>query len=221
MILRWYGHSCFLFYSKKGTRVLTDPYGEGIGYPFPPTSCEAVTISHEHQDHNAVWRVSGAPLIANRTNPGICEHEFTFSASGETLIVKGIPTYHDEAFGTRRGPNTVFVWKMDGYRICHLGDLGHNLTNEQILEIGPVDILLLPVGGAKQVLNPREATLTVDALQPSLVFPMHYKTDRVDMGLEPVENFVKLMTQVEQVAGSQMEIVALPKQPTVVILKYG
>lgn len=221
MIVRWFGHDCFLFYSKKGSRIVTDPYADYIGYPFPPMTCEIVVVSHEHQDHNAVWRLMGEPFVVKRTNPGPCEYEVPVKSAGETFIFKGIPTYHDEALGRKRGPNTAFVWQMENYSICHLGDLGHQLTPDQLKAIGKVDLLLLPVGGGRQVLDAKDATLVVNALHPSLIFPMHYKTRYVDMGLDEVKDFVKLMMQVEILESNQFEVSGLPQEPTVVLFKYG
>ncbi|MCL5056028.1 MAG: MBL fold metallo-hydrolase [Firmicutes bacterium] len=220
MIVRWFGHSCFFFYSKKGTRIITDPYAETVSYPFPPLTCEIVVVSHEHQDHNAVWRIMGEPFLVKRTNPGLCEFEVPLKLTGETFVFKGLPVYHDEALGRKRGPNTIFLWRMDGYSICHLGDLGHPLNEEQVKAIGKVDILLLPVGGGKQVLDGKEATLVVHSLQPSFVFPMHYKTASVDMGLDSVDEFLRLMTQVERLNGNQFEVNTVPKQSTVVVFDY-
>jgi L-ascorbate metabolism protein UlaG (beta-lactamase superfamily) len=221
MIVRWFGHSCFLFYSKKGSRILTDPYAETISYPFPPLTCDIVVVSHEHQDHNAVWRVMGTPFIVKRTSSGLCEFEIPLELTGEIFIFKGLPSYHDEALGRKRGPNTIFLWQIDGYSICHLGDLGHPLNEEQVKAVGKVDILLLPVGGSNQVLDSKEATLVVHSLQPSFIFPMHYRTASAGMDLDSVEDFLRLMTQVEKLNGNQLEIKSLPRHSTVVVFDYS
>jgi L-ascorbate metabolism protein UlaG (beta-lactamase superfamily) len=221
MIVRWLGHSCFLFYSKKGTRILVDPYSESVGYPLPPLTCDIVVVSHEHQDHNAVWRIVGNPFVVKRNNPGLCEYEVPVKFTGETFVFKGFPTYHDEALGRKRGPNTVFTWEMDHFTICHLGDLGHPLSQEQTEAIGKVDILLLPVGGGNQVLDANQATLVVHALQPPFIFPMHYKTQYVDNGLESVAHFLKLMPQVEVLKTNQLEITGVPREPTVVVFQIS
>jgi L-ascorbate metabolism protein UlaG (beta-lactamase superfamily) len=61
--------------------------------------------------------------------------------------MKGISTYHDSSKGSERGDNTIFTIDIDKVQLCHLGDLGHLLSDKELAEIGPVDILLIPVGG--------------------------------------------------------------------------
>ncbi len=74
--------------------------------------------------------------------------------------------------------------------ICHLGDLGHVLTAEQVEEIGNVDVLLLPVGGVSTI-NAPVAAEVVRQLEPKAVVPMHYKTPAISREMEPVERFLK------------------------------
>ena len=70
----------------------------------------------------------------------------------------------------------VFAVEIDGVHICHLGDLGHLLTDEQVTELGPVDVLLVPVGG-ETTLTPTEAAEVVAQIGPKIVIPMHYGVD--------------------------------------------
>lgn len=223
MIIRWYGHTCFLFYSKKGTRILIDPYGESLPYEFPPLSCEVVVVSHEHPDHNAVWRVAGEPRVVKRTSDFPCEHELPIRETGEVYQFKGIPSFHDEVSGKKRGPNTIYLWTMDQVKLCHLGDLGHVLNEKQKEAIGKVDVLFVPVGGGSgqiTTIGPKEATIVVDQLRPSLVIPMHYKTPYTPWKMESVESFTALMGYVEQLPSNSYEVKHLPSAMKVVVFKY-
>jgi len=76
--------------------------------------------------------------------------------------------------------------------VCHLGDSGHVLSDEQVEEMGNVDILMLPVGGVSTI-NAAMAAEIIRKLEPKVVLPMHYKTPKTDRELEPVENFLKEM----------------------------
>ena len=224
MVVRYLGHSSFWISSTKGSSVVTDPYGTHIGYNFPPLEADIVVVSHEHRDHNADYRVNGKPMLVKRTHDFICEQEMTIQRTGETLAFHGIPTFHDNFQGRRRGPNTVWHWYWEGIHFCHLGDLGHLLTDQQVKIIGKVDVLFCPVGG-KITLTPTEATLVVNQLSPKLVFPMHYLTPVIEShGLAdfPLSEFTEKMATVEDAStmAIDVELARLPSQTKVVILKY-
>src|SRR5262249_3987502 len=100
-----------------------------------------------------------------------------------------VPAYHDDKEGLIRGKNTIFCVEMDGWRICHLGDLGHEPTPTQLKKIGPVDVLMVPCGGI-YTLNGAEAKKAVELIQPKeYVFPMHYGT-RAFNDILPIDEFL-------------------------------
>ena len=137
MEISWLGHSCFRLKGKQAT-VITDPYSPDMGYSLGKPTANVVTASHQHPGHSYTEGVSGNPKAV--TGPG--EYEI----SGVLII--GISTFHDEDRAKTRGKNTIYLIEIDEISICHLGDLGHVLTNEQVEELGNVDVLLIPVGGA-------------------------------------------------------------------------
>ena len=106
------------------------------------------------------------------------------------LKIRGVRSYHDRKMGRLRGENTIFCFSLDGIRICHLGDLGHILSPSQIREIGPVDMLFLPVGG-RYTIDARDADEVMDQLNPALVVPMHYRTEKLCFELNGLEDFLK------------------------------
>jgi len=106
------------------------------------------------------------------------------------VLILGIATFHDGEGGKKRGKNTVYLMEIDEISVCHLGDLGHVLTGEQVEEIDNVDVLLLPVGGVSTINAPMAAEI-VRQLEPKAVIPMHYKTPALSWELEPVERFLK------------------------------
>jgi len=105
-------------------------------------------------------------------------------------LVIGVATFHDAERGRKRGRNTVYIMEVDEVSVCHLGDLGHVLTAEQVEEIDNVDVLLLPVGGMSTINAPMAAEV-VRRLEPKVVVPMHYKTQAVSRQLESVERFLR------------------------------
>ena len=179
MIITPLGHSCFLLEESTGTTVITDPYSSDIGITLPSVSADVVTVSHAHYDHNNVKAVSGNPMIIDK--PGF--HDV------KGVQIFGLNTYHDEQNGKHRGANVIFNIRMDGVNVCHLGDVGHGPSPMMIEAIGPVDILLVPVGG-KYTIDAEVAKEYVDRLMPSVIIPMHYKTDDVDLDIDGVDAFL-------------------------------
>jgi L-ascorbate metabolism protein UlaG (beta-lactamase superfamily) len=105
--------------------------------------------------------------------------------------------------------------------ICHLGDLGHVLSAEQVAEIDGVDVLLVPVGGGSTI-DAVQAAQVVRQLEPKIVIPMHYKTENEKKDLETAERFLKEMGVKEIVP--QPKLLAnknsLPLTMQVVVLSY-
>lgn len=209
MRIEWKGHASFLLISSKGVRVLTDPFDEHVGYPLPNVEVDVATVSHLHGDHNYTDSLLGKPVIIE----GAGEHE----AAG--IVIKGVATYHDPEQGKKRGKNTVFVIKMDGLNICHLGDLGHLLTSKQVSDIGQVDVLFVPVGGFFTI-DTKQAYEVVQQLRPALVLPMHYKLDkRVTLPIAPVDEFLGLFPKVERLTILDIDKSLLPRKTEVVLLE--
>ena len=181
MDITWLGHSCFKIRGSQAT-IITDPYPPDLGYSLGKPDASIVTVSHQHPSHSYVQGIGGGPRLV--TSPG--EYEI----SGVLII--GIATFHDAEKGSNRGKNTVYLMEVDGIAVCHLGDLGHVFTAEQVEEIGDVDALLLPVGGVSTI-GASMATEVIRQLEPKAVIPMHYKTPAISRELEPVEKFLKEM----------------------------
>lgn len=162
---RWWGQACFSLTDNQGLTVLVDPFPKDFGYASPTAEPKVVLVTHEHHDHNAVDNVRGTPTVLR--GPG--EHE----AAG--LKFRGVAAKHDEQGGSQRGDDTIFVWEMAGIKVAHVGDLGHVLSEEQAAAIGPVDALMIPVGGYYTI-DAAEAVQVARQLQARVVLPMHYKT---------------------------------------------
>ncbi|MCQ2735880.1 MAG: MBL fold metallo-hydrolase [bacterium] len=225
--IRYLGHSSYYIGSSKGSAIITDPYGKSIPYTFPLISADVVLQSHEHGDHNAGWRVNGNPVILKRTNDFTAEFEVNVDRTKELLAFKAFPSYHDKFIGKKKGPNTIFMWYMDGMKFCHLGDLGTVLTEREIEWIGDVDVLFCPVGGGT-VLTSSDAVLVVNQLKAKIVFPMHYKTkmtEYISWLEEPVENFVEKIgknnTEYLYALATQVDSYSLPATTSVKILENG
>jgi L-ascorbate metabolism protein UlaG (beta-lactamase superfamily) len=219
MQIEWYGQSAFRL-SAGDASVVIDPFGDmsamaasrGMQFDYPlieGVEADLLLVTHEHIDHNGVAAIDGDPLIL-RSTAGKLE-----SPIGE---VTAIASEHDEAAGTERGPNTIFVFELDGLRVCHFGDFGQSsLRDEQAEAIGRIDLLIVPVGGGPTA-GAREAAAIVERLRPKWVVPMHYRTPRIGF-LETADAFLELYPDVHRLEGPAFETGELPhaEGPLVVV----
>lgn len=210
MDITWLGHSCFMIKGRNAV-VITDPYSPNLGYSLGKPTAHIVTVSHQHEGHSYVQGIGGEPKIVTR--PG--EYEI-----GGVLII-GIATFHDNDKGANRGKNTVYLMEIDEMTVCHLGDLGHVLTADQVEETGNVDVLLLPVGGGSTISAPVAAEV-VRQLEPKAVVPMHYKTPAISREMEPVERFLKEIGVNQIAPQTELSITksSLPISTQVFLLSY-
>jgi L-ascorbate metabolism protein UlaG (beta-lactamase superfamily) len=176
---RWLGHSCFRIKAREAT-VLTDPVGRLTGYAMPKQTVDIVTVSHDHPGHANLDAVKPGYRLVNA--PG--EYEL------HDVFITGIRTYHDDKKGKERGYNTVYLIELEGMVICHLGDLGHVLTEDQTEAMSSCDVLLVPAGGGS-VLDPSLAAEVISQLEPKIVIPMQYATPIGDTNLGSLEAFSK------------------------------
>ncbi len=179
MKIRWHGHSCFEVSDK--VTIITDPHdGKSIGIRPPRAKGDIIFVSHDHTDHCCVRSVKGP---SSRV----------YSDSGEFLDdgteIWGIPSYHDNYFGAKRGKNTIFKFRLGGVTFCHLGDLGHMPDDKTLRRIGKVDVLFVPVGNIF-TLELSDAWNVVEKINPRIVVPMHFRIAGLSMSIKPVENFL-------------------------------
>ena len=215
MIIRWLGHSCFRITSAEGKILLTDPY-DTDAYPgvllYEPLdeAPDVVTLSHRHADHANTTIIKGLPEIVDARATQVVAD----------FSIRGISTYHDNQDGDARGDNTIYRIIVDQVSVCHLGDLGHELNQARVEQIGEVDVLLVPVGGYFTI-DAEQATRVMEQLRPAITIPMHYRNDKCRFDIATVDPFLAGKPEVEMASGSDIEIKKenLPASPKIVVLK--
>ncbi|MEO8581830.1 MAG: MBL fold metallo-hydrolase [Patescibacteria group bacterium] len=217
MEITYLGHSCFKLKGKNGT-VVCDPFQGSVGFEMSSVSADIVTSSHDHPDHNAISKVKGT---ARREKPFVINMPGEYEVGGISIF--GVPTYHDKSKGTERGSNTIYIIYMDHLRVCHLGDLGHELTDAQKSQIGSIDVLLLPVGG-KFTIDAATAVKLITELDPFYVIPMHYRTEEHDAELfgelMPLKKFLdEYGVNKEPVKSLDVDAEKMPEEAEVVVLQ--
>lgn len=204
--IQYLGHSCFRLRGREGT-VLTDPYDRSAGIEIGRPTATIVTVSHDHPDHAHTAAVR--PLR---------ERLFTIDGPGEYevggVLITGIRTYHDKRKGADLGNNTAYVIHLDDVVFCHLGDLGHELTTQQLEDIGSIDVLFIPVGGGETI-GPATAISVIGQLEPRVVIPMHYAASEAASApadtplladLAPIDKFIQEMGMKDVVAEERLTI---------------
>lgn len=215
MNIQYYGHSCFKITTKPAGRatedvvIFFDPFDKSTGLRPPQGQATIVFVSHPHPDHNNTSAIKGNPIIIN--TPG------EYSIKGIDAV--GMDSFHDDQNGLKRGHNTIFVINSEELSICHLGDLGSDLTSQQLEEL-KADILFVPIGG-KHTIDGKKAAEIVRKIEPTIVIPMHYKmkNSTVDIDDEkkfcseigncPKEKVSKLNIKKKELEGKNMEVVLM------------
>jgi L-ascorbate metabolism protein UlaG (beta-lactamase superfamily) len=165
--LTYAGHSTFLIESPQSVRIATD-YNDYVQVPLPTIA----TMNRAHDTHFSHypsttiahvlrgWTATGAPA----------RHDLQV----QDVRVRNVPTnIRDWSGGTDPNGNSIFIFELGSLCIAHLGHLHHTLTQQQLDEMGRIDVLLVPVDG--------NLTLDLDgmievlrAVKAPLIIPMHY-----------------------------------------------
>ena len=238
MTIRWYGQSFFQIETSKKFTFAFDPHAiPAFGRKM--VKAEFAIISHPHDDHGMVEMLY--PSIDEKTKEpkklaesdiyrGVSVtktgkqdwNEIKVDRGANIINIRNVGTYHDTNNGLTRGKNSVFIVKADGLTICHLGDLGHELTDAQVKAIGPVDVLMIPVGGIYTI-NGEQAQAVMKQLKPRLyVLPMHYGVKDFD-DLAGPDEFLDGLKNVKKMPNTNeltFPIDEKPENPTVVLLGW-
>jgi L-ascorbate metabolism protein UlaG (beta-lactamase superfamily) len=206
--ISWYGHACFRI-REAGVAIVTDPYSRAIGLTLPRMRADIVTISHGHEGHSRTRGLRGHPQILQ--GPG------EYEVGG--VFITGVPTFHDDNRGSSRGQNVAFLFDFRGLTVCHLGDLGHTLAQEQVEMLNGVNVLLVPAGGGS-TLSASDAAQVVGQIEPNIVIPMHYHTPGLARDLAPVSRFLKAVGAVQSAMQDMLRVTVttLPQEVQVVVL---
>jgi L-ascorbate metabolism protein UlaG (beta-lactamase superfamily) len=200
MNISWYGHSCFqcqFNLNGENVNLVIDPYSPNIGLKLPTLTTDFALVTHQHEDHNHIeaLRFTNGTMVVD--SPG--EYEI------RNVFVHGMASFHDDEQGKDRGLNVIYKIKAEGISIAHLGDLGCDLSSEQLENLENVDILLIPVGG-KYTIDAKKAAHLIKQIDPKIVIPMHYKTAGSKIDIDDLQPFVKEMGLGEYTAEPSLKI---------------
>jgi len=210
--ITYVGHSTFLIESPRLVRIATD-YND---YVKPPVIPDIVTMNHAHSTHYTDRPDAAIKYVLRGWGPTPEEparHDITY----EDVRVRNVPTnIRDWGGGTERHGNSIFIFETAQMCIAHLGHLHHTLNQQQLNEMGRVDIVLAPVDGS-YTLDLEGMVEVLKSLKPQLVIPMHY------FSAFTLDRFVARMRQDWDVEYSETPSIVvskttLPAKPRVLVL---
>ncbi len=166
--ITYVGHSTFLIESPKLVRIATD----FNGYVTPPVLPDIITMNRAHTTHYTDYPDPKIPHVLR----GWAE-EYGKPARHDTQVgdvrVRNVPTnIRDFAGGTVPHGNSIFIFEVANLCIAHLGHLHHTLNQQQLDEIGRIDVVMVPVDGTL-TLDIEGMFEVVQALKAPLLIPMH------------------------------------------------
>jgi L-ascorbate metabolism protein UlaG (beta-lactamase superfamily) len=211
MEITWYGHSCFRITERGMASVVCDPYDHrAVGLEALKLKADIITVSHEKPGHNFLAAVKGEPYII--TGPG--EYEIG------SVFITGIQTNGVHKHDPEVPRNTLYVFQYEDVTIVHLGALDRVPSQTEVEALGPVNIVLVPVGGGDS-LNSSKAAEVISLLEPNIVIPMHYELPGSTLTLDPLKKFIKEMGLPDLTSQPSLKVTSagsLPDETKVVVL---
>ncbi len=222
--IRYWGHACFTM-TAGGKTLLIDPYNEKVGYEPFKVAPDVVAISHEHFDHADTSWLQGKPEVVRglASDGSVASIDRTVGP----FHLRTVAAHHwDDEANAQRGNNAIFVIKISGLTVVHLGDLGRVLDEKQVAAIGRPDVLLVPVGGFYTI-DAAAAEQVVRKLRPrGYVVPMHYRTAAAEPSLASKiagpDGFLRRFDEVVRLGGNELRIdpADMPSDMKVVLMDY-
>lgn len=187
MVLTWKGQFCFQISTNQGKNgpilIVIDPFSKGVSLRVSKLRADIVLVTHNHFDD-----IKGVVPSDSFVIDGPGEYDI------KGVYIQGIPAIHDNTIKKGGGKTTIYTIKAEGIKLCHLGDFSQKeLTSEQLEKIEEVDILMIPVGGTDAI-NGKEAIKIMSQIEPKIIIPMYYKIPKLDIKLESIDSFLRLLS---------------------------
>ncbi|MHC5538906.1 MBL fold metallo-hydrolase [Singulisphaera rosea] len=219
MRITWYGHAAFLIEAEE-RRIILDPYRspDSGGYLPINEGADLVVVSHENDRyHSHLGQITPPFRVLKALEVGQ-EGEFACGIRFETIRVYETPERKPE------DEVTIVHFHAEGLHVVFLGDLGHALGEGEVERLRGADVLMIPAGGPPTLDFPEMPPL-LDAIGPKLILPMHYKTPRINLNIQPLERFLDLFEEipVDRPGGPTLEVVpgTLSSASRIVVLEHA
>jgi L-ascorbate metabolism protein UlaG (beta-lactamase superfamily) len=187
MLLSWYGHACFRL-EGQGIAIVTDPYTpELAGLEPVPDAADVVLMSSALDDaHSNAAMIAGRPRVLNALDA--VDRPVTVATG---IVVEAVAAMEGVDRPDDPKANALYRFELDGVAVCHMGDVGRPLADEQLAPLrGRVDVLLALAGAGPTIALP-DLDDAIAQIGPRIVIPMHHRTPSLrykEVG--PVEDFL-------------------------------
>jgi L-ascorbate metabolism protein UlaG (beta-lactamase superfamily) len=237
MRITWYGHAAFLI-ETLGLRIILDPFRspDSGGYAPINDTANLVIVSHENDRYHShlgqivppfeVVRaleipVGGAEFFGIRFE---AIHVFENVEARDLARAKRAQSRGSASQELEEDEVAIVHFHAEGLHLVFLGDLGHALDESERAPLQGADVVLVPAGGPPTIDFP-EIPLLLDAIGPTLIFPMHYKTPRINLNIQPLERFLEVLPDlpVDRPGRSDYEILreTLKEERRIVVLEHA
>ncbi len=185
MRISWYGHAAFLI-ETGGRRIILDPFRspDSGGYAAIDEPADVVFVSHENDRYHSHLGQVVPPFEVVRGLEVPEGGRELFGLRFEVVRVFETPERRPE------DEVTIVHFRAEGLHVVSLGDLGHPLDDRELAPLRGAEVVLAAAGGPPTIDFADLPTL-LDAIGPRLVLPMHYKTPRINLDIQPLERFLE------------------------------
>jgi L-ascorbate metabolism protein UlaG (beta-lactamase superfamily) len=219
MRITWYGHAAFLI-ETQGLRIILDPYRSPDcgGYEPVDEPADLVILSHENDRYHSHLGQIIPPFETIRA--------LELPPEGGDFHGIRIQALHVFETPERRAEDEVTIvhFRSEDLHLVFLGDLGHPLTGPELEPIRGADIVLAAAGGPPTIDYP-EIPALLNAIEPRIVIPMHFKTPKIDLKIQPLERFLEALSRdaVDRPGTSSIVVTreTLPAMRTIVVLEHA
>jgi L-ascorbate metabolism protein UlaG (beta-lactamase superfamily) len=166
--LSFLGHATWLIESPGGVTSITD-YND---YVRPPVVPDIATMNRAHTTHYTNFPDPNIKHLLRGWNPdgGPAKYDLVV---GDVRVRNVATNIRDWSGGWIDYGNSIFVFEIAGLCIGHLGHLHHTLTEQQLGQIGQLDVVMVPVDGS-YTMDTAGMVEVIKSLRARLILPMHY-----------------------------------------------
>jgi L-ascorbate metabolism protein UlaG (beta-lactamase superfamily) len=219
MRITWYGHAAFLV-ETDGLRIILDPFRspDSGGYEPIAEPADLVVVSHENDRyHSHLGQIVGSFDVVR-----------ALELPPDGAVVRGIRFESVHVYESpERLPEdevTIVHFRADDLHVVFLGDLGHRLSEDELAPLLGAHIVMAAAGGPPTIDFP-EIPALLDAIRPRVILPMHYKTPKINLNIQPLERFLEVLPgdTVKRPGTSSIEIArdTLPAKRTIIVLEHA
>lgn len=190
-----------LVVATKKIQLVIDPKLSLVGLKDLPTK-DAIEIATETR-----FQLNAPEAKLHIEGPG--EYELA------QVAIKGIPAIRHLDHESHEPLSTIYRIESSDVRVAVLGNIAPKLSEEQLEEIGIVDVLVIPVGGNGYTLDATSAATIVRQIEPRAVIPVHYADPslKYEVPQDTLDIFTKELAAPIEDAGTKYKIKSAASVP--------